>query len=152
MKNLNQLLPVLTITGMIVLSPNGFAEMYKWVDADGNTHYTQQPPPDGVDGQTIAPPPDVNTEKANKELDNKLESFDKRREAELKHEEEAKKAADAAEAKKQECEKLRQQLAELQRPRITTTDEEGNRSRMPEEERQAAIKKVNEAITTRCNL
>ncbi|MCG8614453.1 MAG: DUF4124 domain-containing protein, partial [Pseudomonadales bacterium] len=29
--------------------------MYKWVDEDGNTHYSQSPPPAGVEGTTIKP-------------------------------------------------------------------------------------------------
>ena len=36
-----------------------FAAMYKWVDEEGNTHYTQQPPPDGIESKTLKPPPAI---------------------------------------------------------------------------------------------
>ena len=33
------------------------AVTYKWVDEDGNTHYTQSPPPGDTKAETIAPAP-----------------------------------------------------------------------------------------------
>ena len=48
---------------------NSYAALYKWVDADGNTHYTQNPPSGGIEADVIKPPPRVNTEKARNQLE-----------------------------------------------------------------------------------
>ena len=150
MKKIKQLTELSILAGFILSSSNVIAEMYKWVDEEGNTQYTQQPPPDGINAETLQPPPRVDTEKAVNELEEKLENFDKQRDDKLKQEEEAMKTAEEESEYQQKCDKARKQLADLQRPRITTTDEKGNRSRMPEEERVAAIDKLNESIAKNC--
>lgn len=38
----------------VCLAQNVAAEMYKWTDKDGKTHYTQTPPPANADGKNIA--------------------------------------------------------------------------------------------------
>ncbi|HKK16999.1 MAG TPA: DUF4124 domain-containing protein, partial [Gammaproteobacteria bacterium] len=48
----------------LLVSSNALAAMYKWVDENGEVHYTQTPPPGDIQAETIKPPPDVNTEKA----------------------------------------------------------------------------------------
>ena len=84
---------ILLLWGFI-FSGTVVAELYKWVDADGNTHYTQSPPPDGIAVDTIKPPPKVNTESAKKEqevrqkkLDAIIKSRAKQKEANLKERE-----------------------------------------------------------------
>ena len=37
------------------LIPSAFAGLYKWVDADGNVHYTDHPPPQGAEEVTLPP-------------------------------------------------------------------------------------------------
>ncbi|MBM2830851.1 MAG: hypothetical protein HW411_1641, partial [Gammaproteobacteria bacterium] len=59
-----------------LLSMNCFAAMYKWVDADGNVHYTQSPPPEGVESATIKPPPEVDTGNAIKQLEDQKQRAD----------------------------------------------------------------------------
>jgi len=59
------------IFAMCLLFSSAHATLYKWVDADGNTHYTQQPPPGDIDSETIKPPPRIDTEGALKDLDEK---------------------------------------------------------------------------------
>ena len=59
------------IFAMCLLFSSAHAALYKWVDADGNTHYTQQPPPGDIDSETIKPPPRIDKEGALKDLDEK---------------------------------------------------------------------------------
>ena len=54
---------------LCVVVSNSQAALYKWVDADGNTHYTQNPPSGGIEADVIKPPPRVNTEKASNQLE-----------------------------------------------------------------------------------
>lgn len=42
------------LLGILALSATAFAQMYKWVDKDGKTHYTDTPPP--ADTKALAPP------------------------------------------------------------------------------------------------
>src|SRR4051812_41960190 len=42
------------VLGMLVLCSTASAQMYKWVDKDGKTHYTDTPPP--AEAKTLAAP------------------------------------------------------------------------------------------------
>lgn len=42
------------VIALVVAAPVAAAQVYKWVDEDGVTHYTQQPPPGG-EAQVIDP-------------------------------------------------------------------------------------------------
>jgi glutaredoxin len=47
--------------GLILLTASvSAAELYKWVDNKGNTHYTDSPPPNSATEQNIAQLPDLN--------------------------------------------------------------------------------------------
>ncbi len=130
---------------------NCYAEMYKWVDAEGNTHYSEKPPAGDVEVQTVKPPPKVDTESANKELEatkNKLKEIDKSR---------TKPAEDIAaenkqmEINKRNCETSRKNLASVNaNPRVYSTDADGTRYKLGEEERQAKIAAAKEAIAKYC--
>ena len=45
---------IVLLLGIALGSTPAFAQMYKWVDKDGKTHYTDSPPPD--DAKKLAPP------------------------------------------------------------------------------------------------
>ena len=40
---------------LCLLVPSAFAGLYKWVDTDGNIHYTDTPPPQGAEEVTLPP-------------------------------------------------------------------------------------------------
>ena len=50
------LAPILALT-LAVASAVVTAEVYRWVDADGNVHYGDRPPAAGVDSRTLSLPP-----------------------------------------------------------------------------------------------
>lgn len=127
------------------------AEMYKWVDEEGRTHYTQSPPPGDIEASTIKPPPKINPEHAQKQLENRkniLDGIDKSRKD--KKEEVVKQEQDK-EKKAADCEKARKRLASYQRPRIMVKDADGNPSRLDEKQRMAEQKKSRELIEKLCN-
>ncbi|GJM17707.1 MAG: hypothetical protein DHS20C13_30340 [Thermodesulfobacteriota bacterium] len=127
------------------------AKMYKWVDAKGNTHYTQSPPPDGVEGETITPPGKVDVEAAQKSLDqqrNKADSYAQERKEQS--EEKAKQKAEM-ERKNKNCEISRSNVAKLERPRVTDEDDQGELYSVPEEERLERLKKAREQVKEHCN-
>lgn len=140
----------ITATTALGFAIGASAAMYKWVDENGQVHYTQSPPPNGIRGETIAPPPKVNSESALKFLKEKEEGFDKRLDEKAKLEQKA--AEDAAQAGEVQkyCEQLRSSLQGLETAQRIYTEDGGNRRRMPEEERQARIAEIKEKLAKDC--
>jgi Domain of unknown function (DUF4124) len=137
---------------MLIVSPVSVAEMYKWVDENGETHYSQNPPVEDVQVETIAPPPRVNSEDANQSLSKTKEKADSLREERLTAKENKEKEKMEAQQLKEQCQQLKQRLTSLQvRPRANKKDENGNLVRMTEEERQSDIEKTEKDIKDKCN-
>lgn len=139
------------LLALLVFAANAPAAMYKWVDKDGNIHYTQTPPPPDIQAETIKPPPDVDTEKARQELQQQQEMVEKIREQRLAEKEEEKLAQQKLEQKRANCEMAKRRLDSYTQPRVRYTDEQGNRQYFTEEERQEQIQKSKDMIEEFCN-
>lgn len=140
----------LILTG-IFISLGANAEMYKWVDEDGNTHYSQSPPVDNGTVEVIKPPSKVDTKSAIKELKEQEKTADKLRDDRISAKEKERKAEEEDLAKQKKCEQAKKRLASYQRPRVQVKNEDGSRSLLPEEERQAEIKKSQAYVDEVCN-
>lgn len=143
------ILPVFILT-LFAFGQDAAAEIYKWVDADGNVQYTQHPPPPGIEGESIKPPPKISSDKAVKQLESQLQR-------EQKQQERRNKAADKRREAEQEraeyaraCEQARQRLNQAQRPRVRTANPDGSRTRLSEEDRQKIINQANKDIEEYC--
>lgn len=130
---------------------NSNAEMYKWVDEEGNTHYSQSPPPGNINAEAIKPPPKVDTQEASKSLEQQKKKATDLREKRLTAAEEKQKAEDEAAEKEKKCQQARDRLASYQRPRVNLKNPDGTLRIVPEEERQAEIKKSQEYVNKACN-
>lgn len=137
----------LTVLAAILIQHTVSAQMYKWTDADGKVHYSDQPPPQGARQQgTIAKPrtaaaaaaqPGEGASAAAKPktpAEQEME-FRKRRlekaEAEAKRQQEAQAAAE----KQRNCEQARSRVAMLQAGgRITRTAPNGEQIFMEDAE------------------
>ena len=126
------------------------ATLYKWVDADGHTHYTQEPPPPGSKGETIKPPRPVDSAAAQKETEELEKSLNATEDARAKGEKTAKEDADYAAQKKQKCEQAKQRLEKAQMPLTSFVDKDGTRRRASEEERQQQIKESEKQVKEFC--
>ena len=125
------------------------ARVYKWVDEEGNVHYSQTLPP-GQQAESIRDPPKVDTEDAIEELKQDQDAFAKRQAEEQKrHAEEQKLAAEAKETAER-CATLRSNLDGLLNTQRIYEGEGDARRRIGEEERQARIKSTEEAIAKDC--
>lgn len=137
---------------MSLIFSSAEAALYKWVDEDGNTHYTQQKPPGDIEGEEIKPLPRIETKGAQEQLEEDqkhLEDSRKKREdlAKEKQEEESNKAI-----KKSNCELGKDKMTRLvTSPRVNKVDEDGTVTRVSEEERQEKIKQAQEMIDKNCN-
>ena len=126
------------------------ATTYKWVDAEGNTHYTQSPPPPGTQGQELKPPPKVDTETAQKEAQELEQSLSATGEKRATATKTAKEEAEFQAQKKQKCEQAKQRLEKAQRPLTNFVDPDGTQRRATEEERQQQIQGAEAQVKEFC--
>jgi hypothetical protein len=128
------------------------AAMYKWVDENGVTQYTQYPPPDRkVDVVAPPPPPAEDPEGAQKKLESLLQKQDEQRKATATAEGEQAKADAEAKQREARCQSARKNLEVLTtggRKRVVGPD--GVATYLPEEDRQARIAEARKAIEESC--
>ena len=130
---------------------HSLATAYKWVDEDGNTHYTQTPPPGGMSGEAITPPlPKVDTEAARSKIKSLTERADKLQ-AERAEKAEQRRQQLAQEAEQATlCQQARTSQASYERPRVNEVMEDGSRRIMGEEERQAGLARARNLVSKFC--
>lgn len=129
---------------------SAFAEVYKWVDKDGKTVYSQSKPSGDVKYETVSSPADVDSARALKKLrDDKIRAQKLMRERERVQSAQRQKKAKSEERQKN-CDLARENLASLQPPRISVKLPDGSFTRMSEEERQSRIKQAQAKIQEWC--
>lgn len=148
---------------LMLVSTTAFAELSKWVDADGKVHYSDQPPPANVKAKTLhvtsdaaAPMSASGVAAASAPVAPKTIA---EREAELKKAQQAtKQAADKAaqeqariDAEKANCDAAQQNLRTLQEGmRMVEVDAKGERSYLDDVQRRQRIEKAQQDIKTYC--
>ena len=144
-----RLLPALFILTACPLQ-HSLATAYKWVDEDGNTHYTQTPPPGDTPGEAINRPPRVDTEAAQGTIKALTERADKlQAERAEKAEQRQKKLAQETE-RATLCQQARASRASYERPRVNEVMADGSRRVMGEEERQAGLARAKALVSKFC--
>ena len=144
---------IFSLVCLLGISPVSQARMFKWVDADGNTHYTQTPPPEGIAKEDLNLPASAkldNTEavKAFEDQQNKKQELAGENEKEQKLQD---RSAEHTALKKENCRKARAKLENVQNTgRIRAVDEYGNIVRASEEERQRRITEAQANIKKWC--
>ncbi|PTQ66553.1 DUF4124 domain-containing protein [Pseudomonas sp. GV071] len=140
------------ITGSLLLALSATAsasQVFKWVDAQGNTHFGAQPP-QGQDATPIntgvaqpkpapqplptLPTPGSADDPAQKAIDEKVK----------------KEVAEREEQMKKYCEGTRTNLAQLQNNPRLTAEVNGEMRRLTEEERQSRIAESQKGIAENC--
>lgn len=134
------------------ISPHAHADLYKWTDAQGKVHYSDQPPT--VKAQVIknsAAGQADTTAQAKQSLDAKDQAYQKRREEADKARVKAEKAAEQARVQRENCAKARNNLSTLQSaPRVYTTDAAGQRTYMDEDTRARELANSQKAVSDFC--
>jgi len=141
---------------LILTSTNTFAAISKWVDSNGQVHYSDQPPPSDAKAKTLSSSANAQDSTGSGVASTKTLA---EREAELKKSQlEKKEAADKA-AKKQagvdaqqaNCNTAQQNLRNLQdSERMFEIDAKGERTYMDENQREQRIAKTKKDISTYC--
>lgn len=138
---------------MLALSaPVMAAQVYKWVDAQGVTHFGAQPPADtkaaAVDTKIAQPTPGFPVPaKAAPTLPPSTDEKQKAADEKVKQE-----VAQQEAERAKYCDSLRTNLAQLKNnPRVRVADDNGDMRRIPEEERQSRITETEHDLQQNCN-
>ncbi len=137
---------------LLAWSLGASAAMYKWIDDQGQVHYSQYPPRDRQ-VQTIVPPPPPATPaaEAQKKLEETLRGLDETRKAREASEQKATDEAAEAERNRRNC-----AAAQANLERLTTggrkkiVGEDGVAYYMTEEERQKRVQEARDQIDKYC--
>ena len=131
------------------------AEVYRWVDENGVTIYSQTPPPGQVEADTITtpPPPSADSNETWENLNRQWQEMQDREDARKDQEEQAAKDQASQEARRRNCEAARHNLDGLAegRFRMRIKEPDGGYRVLPAEERQAKIEKAQEMIRKNCD-
>ncbi len=127
------------------------APIYKWVDAQGITHFGSEPPSgksvERVSTHTFQPPP---PEKSAAQLAAEAEQASSKTQEQIDREVRQQVAEEAAALKKY-CASVRHNLAQLENNPRVLAEVDGKPTRLSEEERQARIAEMKQAILERCS-
>ena len=134
------------------------AEIYKWVDEEGNVHYSDCPPPPTCQPELIEPAPgptEAEVQEAEKRLDELLEQ--QKESQALREKEKLVKelrkitAMQEAAERRRICLYARQNLVVLQQRRpVYTVDEDGERIYLDDKSHKAEIERMRELIAENC--
>lgn len=139
---------ILTSSLLLALSaPAVASQVYKWVDAQGVTHFGAQPPQgqQATSINTAAPPSKPAESKAAATFDNEADSEQGAIDRKVKQQV----ATQEAERKKY-CESVRTNLAQLENNPRVRIEVDGEVRRLTEEERQQRIGEAKKAIADNC--
>jgi hypothetical protein len=131
------------------------AEYFRWVDENGVTQFTQQPPPSGHDATRIRmqsgiPAENMATVAAAPEVEPGLTPQQQRMQDDLRRAEDARKA-EITRIRQANCTRAYEVLERLSEPsRIRVRDGSGQERVMPESERQARIADAQRGIVENC--
>jgi uncharacterized iron-regulated membrane protein len=124
------------------------AEIYRWTDAQGRVHFGEKPGTSSAE-QVEVKPQVVERDNATREREQRTqEYFDARREEKAATDA---RTAEARAERSKECQQLRSNLEQIQRGgRFFTTDVNGERNYVSEEEVEAARSRLSSRIAERC--
>ena len=148
--------PCLAVILLSLIGLNAHAGVNKWVDSEGNVHYSDAPPPEvktetvrniSGKGQTEAPASYSPKSYSEREAEMKKSRLEKEEAAQKKAQEETN-----AKAKQANCEAARQSARSLEEGgRIYTYDESGERSYLDDAAREQRLTEVRKSISEFCN-
>jgi hypothetical protein len=144
----------LLFLGALAFVAHAQAELYKWTDAQGKVHYTDQPPT--LNSQTIkhsTAGQAETTSNATQSLDAKDQAYQKRRKDAEDARAKADKEAEQTRIARENCDKARKNLSTLQNantPHVYTTDAAGQRTYMDDTARANALANSQKSVSEFC--
>lgn len=137
---------------LMLLPVLAHASVYQWVDADGNTHFGDQPPANASSREVKVNAPEVSNDASAQERQQRMQDFlsEQQKDREARQVDQAK-AAEKAAKKADLCAKMRAQLKNI--ARISTfydLDENGDRVYVTEEENEQVRKEFRDKVKQAC--
>ena len=129
------------------------AQVYKWVDEQGQTHFSQFPPEQKkADKIEVDAPKSANPNAAKERLEKMRQTLSEQAVDRVTESEEEKKAAKEAERMAENCKKAKQQLLDLQNNgRVFRTLENGEREWYDEKGRANLIANAKKQVEEYCS-
>ncbi len=146
---------LLGLTIVLLCATPVYADLYKWVDAQGKTHYSDQPASGSVKSEKkleIPNQPSVSAlpENAKTWQDKELD-YKKRQASAAEREVKKQKDAEEAKTKNENCDRAKEDLSRLENiAPVYTFDEKTGRSYLNEAQRTAAIANARKSIMEWC--
>lgn len=140
------------LSAALMLSFSVHAQIYKWVDENGQTHYSQQPPESGqAETVDVPPPPPIAPEQARDEVQELIDQQQAAEQAEQEAQQQAQQEAEQEAIRQENCRIAQQNLTAYQNnPGRRVMDEEGNVTRLDEDMRQQKIQEFQEQVDLYC--
>lgn len=131
---------------------NSYADIYKWIDDNGQVHYSQQlPPGQQADIIKAPPPPAIDPAKAQQEIDTLIEQQKANEQVSEDKTIQSEKEQKRARQIEKNCKAAKQNLKSYQdNPGRRLMDEHGNVTRPTEEERQQKIRESQQKVKEFC--
>jgi hypothetical protein len=145
---------VATFSTLTALSftPVSFAEIYRWADAQGKTHFSEHPPEGQVPSEEISSQLSPLNRDSSTDETKKLKQLFKEASPEEQAHQQQEKAIQQQQDQKmaQACNKARQQLKTIT-GRVFFVDDNGKEVIVTEEERQQRAQRLEREIRRRCS-
>ena len=132
---------ILLLTAMMIFASSAFAGLYKWVDDEGNVHYSQKRPADQQFERLKAAPAAPDSDKPLYQSSTPSDTPNKAVVAETEKNEKI---------RAENCAKAKKSLANYQIHR-RMRDKDGNVTVIDDKVRASQIEKAKEAINSYCN-
>ena len=131
----------------------GHAEIYKWVDENGDVHYSDQRPNQAADTVDIEAAPPGNSPQAverNKQVDDALKIVTETREEREESDQERDEAIAARQAHQLKCQQVRTYRNRLAQGGFHYRKNDENRNALSDEEIAAEVAKLNQQLKENC--
>jgi hypothetical protein len=147
---MKQMLHCLILLLVYGISASASADIYKWVDEEGQVHYGDKPQGKSSEQMSVEEKPVVRPQEQDRREYQKRLLNSYATERKQKQEEKAKLEKQQAE-QRQRCEQARQRLAKYKSAGfLYTKDKEGGRVILNDEQHKAALERAREAVKTHC--
>lgn len=142
----------LTFILLSLFTTTTFAEIYKWVDKNGQTNYAQKAPRNiAVTIIKITPPPVIDPKVAQQQIDGLIKQQESEDQMRLEQKNKQKVDAEREANKEDNCNTAQKQLQQYQNnPGRRSIDADGNVTRLTEEERQQKIQEMQANVAKYC--
>jgi hypothetical protein len=137
----------------LLATGSGHAEIYKWVDENGDVHYSDQRPDQAAEAVDIEAAPPVNSPQAierNKQIDDALKIVTETREEREESDRERDEAIADRQAHQLKCQQVRTYRDRLEQGGFLYRKDDEYRNALSDEEIEAEIDKLNRQLKENC--